>query len=153
MSIHPRRILVISSKPNQTFKSQLSCLLFFALIACFIFLSPDYDIEGKPIVDGECKFLYESSKMKTGEFNSPRHPARYPNNTDCEYILVPLQGEVLIINFEVFILPDSQSGDPEYVSECLFPFVLVSINDQRLKKKRKKRKNRFRLSLNPLLIR
>ncbi|PVD27911.1 hypothetical protein C0Q70_10486 [Pomacea canaliculata] len=73
----------------------------------------DYDIEGKPIVDGECKFLYESSKMKTGEFNSPRHPARYPNNTDCEYILVPLQGEVLIINFEVFILPDSQSGDPD----------------------------------------
>lgn len=81
-------------------------------IATYNFIT-DFGIPGNPISPGQCKFYYESSKDKQGAFNSPRYPAKYPRNTRCEYILRPLPTEQVVLNFEVFLMPDSQEGDPE----------------------------------------
>lgn len=45
-------------------------------------------IPGTPSPLGGCNFTYMSSSKKRGEFNSPRHPARYPSNLTCTYNFV-----------------------------------------------------------------
>ncbi|XP_070189345.1 cubilin-like isoform X3 [Littorina saxatilis] len=72
----------------------------------------DYAIPGNSITEGKCLFHYESKLTKSGTFNSPRYPAKYPDKTQCEYILRPLAEEVLIINFDVLMFPETQVRDP-----------------------------------------
>ena len=45
----------------------------------------EYSIPGTPSPLGGCNFTYMSVSKKRGEFNSPRHPARYPSNLTCTY--------------------------------------------------------------------
>lgn len=52
--------------------------------ARFLFAT-EYSIPGTPSPSGGCNFTYVSSSKKRGEFNSPRHPARYPSNLTCVY--------------------------------------------------------------------
>ncbi|XP_032784662.2 LOW QUALITY PROTEIN: cubilin [Daphnia magna] len=55
--------------------------------ARFLFAT-EYLIPGTPSPLGGCNFTYMSSSKKRGEFNSPRHPARYPSNLTCTYNFV-----------------------------------------------------------------
>ncbi|XP_046653387.1 bone morphogenetic protein 1-like isoform X1 [Daphnia pulicaria] len=52
--------------------------------ARFLFAT-EYSIPGTPSPLGGCNFTYMSSSKKRGDFNSPRHPARYPSNLTCTY--------------------------------------------------------------------
>ncbi|XP_076445824.1 cubilin-like [Babylonia areolata] len=72
----------------------------------------DYRIPGPTISPG-CKFYYGSRNSKKGTFNSPHYPAKYPFNTDCEYILRPEGNEMLVFYFHVLLFPDSQVQDPD----------------------------------------
>lgn len=45
----------------------------------------EYSIPGTPSPLGGCNFTYMSASKKRGDFNSPRHPARYPSNLTCTY--------------------------------------------------------------------
>lgn len=55
--------------------------------ARFLFAT-EYSIPGTPAPSGGCNFTYMSVSKKRGEFNSPRHPARYPSNLTCIYNFV-----------------------------------------------------------------
>ncbi|XP_041354955.1 tolloid-like protein 1 isoform X2 [Gigantopelta aegis] len=66
----------------------------------------DFAIAGIPIGEGLCKFLYDSTKVKAGYFNSPRHPGNYPVDQDCEYIFRPSIGEFVLLAFESFLLEE-----------------------------------------------
>jgi hypothetical protein len=74
----------------------------------YLFL--DYAISGQHIGrEGECSFLFESKRERSGTFNSPRHPDNYPPNIECVYIFQPeSRNEKLLISFDMFQL---SSGD------------------------------------------
>lgn len=58
---------------------------------------------GTPSPQGGCNFTYTSSGRKRGEFNSPRHPARYPSNLTCTYNFVAESpGESTRLYFDQF---------------------------------------------------
>ena len=71
-----------------------------------VFYFPDFAIAGIPIGEGLCKFLYDSTNVKAGYFNSPRHPGNYPVDQDCEYIFRPSIGEFVLLAFESFLLEE-----------------------------------------------
>ena len=73
----------------------------------------DYAIPGNTIEEGKCQFYYESKEKKSGTLNSPRYPAKYPFDTQCEYILRPMPNEVLVFNFDVLLFPETQVKDTE----------------------------------------
>ncbi|XP_060597255.1 cubilin-like isoform X3 [Ruditapes philippinarum] len=74
------------------------------------FIDTDYAISGQHIGrEGECSFLFESKRERSGTFNSPRHPDNYPPNIECVYIFQPeSRNEKLLISFDMFQL---SSGD------------------------------------------
>jgi len=59
----------------------------------FYFDSIEYSIPGTPSPLGGCNFTYLSASKKRGDFNSPRHPARYPSNLTCTYNFVLSRGD------------------------------------------------------------
>ncbi|XP_022288968.1 dorsal-ventral patterning tolloid-like protein 1 isoform X4 [Crassostrea virginica] len=65
---------------------------------------PDYGIPGENVEEGQCTYLYASKSDKSGTFNSPHHPLRYPDNTRCRYIFRPEPGERILISFYTFFL-------------------------------------------------
>ncbi|XP_055954613.1 dorsal-ventral patterning tolloid-like protein 1 isoform X2 [Patella vulgata] len=65
----------------------------------------DYAISGLPIAEGQCSYLYDSSKTQSGVFNSPRHPGNYPEDLDCVYIFRPQGDAKILLSFDVFSLP------------------------------------------------
>ncbi|XP_076467229.1 cubilin-like [Babylonia areolata] len=83
-------------------------------VALYKFVT-DYGIPGDHIPGDngrKCQFLYDSKWSKSGSTNSPRFPAKYPQNLHCVYILRPQQPhEILIFYFEVLMFPESQKDD------------------------------------------
>lgn len=65
------------------------------------FFETFYKIPGTPDPPG-CRFKYLSESGKTGDFNSPRHPANYPALTDCTYEFYGSTGEQVHIVFNYF---------------------------------------------------
>lgn len=63
----------------------------------------DYKVQGTPDPPG-CRFKYLSESSKTGDFNSPRHPANYPSSTDCTYDFYGQPGEQVKLVFNYFRL-------------------------------------------------
>lgn len=78
-----------------------------------LYLFIDYGIPGKHIgAEGECSFLFESKRARSGTFNSPRHPDNYAPNIECAYIFQPeSRNEKLLISFDMFQL---SNGDTIY---------------------------------------
>ncbi|ELU17589.1 hypothetical protein CAPTEDRAFT_178835 [Capitella teleta] len=63
----------------------------------------NYDIPGTPAsTSAMCHFLYHSDSQKVGRFNSPRHPANYPDDINCVYEFYMKKNERLRITFENF---------------------------------------------------
>ncbi|XP_062617023.1 cubilin-like isoform X1 [Saccostrea cucullata] len=71
---------------------------------------PDYGIPGENVEEGKCTYLYDSKSTKSGTFNSPHHPLRYPDNTHCRYIFRPEPGEQILISFYTFFLGDKDTA-------------------------------------------
>lgn len=61
----------------------------------------DYRIQGHQSGSG-CDYDYRSEFMKSGTFNSPRHPSWYLNNVNCTYTFVTKPNEFLLIQFGTF---------------------------------------------------
>ncbi|KAL3884105.1 hypothetical protein ACJMK2_030327, partial [Sinanodonta woodiana] len=103
-SIDPRMILTFDTHGASRGRG------FFAY---YSFL-PDFAISGgKPIIEGQCQFLFDSKERKSGTFNSPRYPNHYPQNSQCVYIFRPDQRERLLIAFDTFSLwNESHRIDP-----------------------------------------
>lgn len=71
---------------------------------------PDYGIPGENVEEGKCTYLYASKSSKSGTFNSPHHPLRYPDNTHCRYIFRPEPGERILISFYTFFLGEKDTA-------------------------------------------
>lgn len=61
----------------------------------------DYRIPGIQISSG-CDYIYRSDYLKTGTFNSPRHPSWYINDINCSYTFLTKNEEVLLLQFGSF---------------------------------------------------
>lgn len=70
----------------------------------------DYGIPGENVEEGKCTYLYASKSSKSGTFNSPHHPLRYPDNTHCRYIFRPEPGERILISFYTFFLGEKDTA-------------------------------------------
>ncbi|XP_048769842.1 cubilin-like isoform X2 [Ostrea edulis] len=77
--------------------------------AYYEFIS-DYGIPGENVEEGKCTYLYASKSTKSGTFNSPHHPVRYPDNTNCRFIFRPEAGEQILISFYTFFLGDKDTA-------------------------------------------
>lgn len=84
----------------------------------------DYGIPGENVEEGKCTYLYASKSTKSGTFNSPHHPVRYPDNTNCRFIFRPEAGEQILISFYTFFLGDK---DTAYVDHCLLYYYKLKI--------------------------
>ncbi|UYV63914.1 eat-18 [Cordylochernes scorpioides] len=62
----------------------------------------DYKVPGTASPNGSCIFQYSSESRKTGDFNSPRHPANYPSATRCEYYFFARSDEQIKFVFNYF---------------------------------------------------
>ena len=66
-------------------------------------LCEEYSIPGTPSPLGGCNFTYMSGSKKRGDFNSPRHPARYPSNLTCTYnFILAASSENVRLYFDQF---------------------------------------------------
>ena len=74
-----------------------------------IFLT-DYKIPGTASPKGDCLFTYRSEAKNVGEFNSPRHPANYPSNTNCTYYFYNKPNEKAVLIFENFKIRSDSSN-------------------------------------------
>lgn len=66
----------------------------------------DFRIPGSQNGSG-CDYVYKSDLMKTGTFNSPRHPSWYINDLNCTYKFITKPSEVLLIQFITFKMSSS----------------------------------------------
>ena len=74
-------------------------------------IASDYGIDAVSIEEGKCKYYYRSDKLTSGHLNSPRFPGKYPFSMYCEYVFQPAMREVLILNFEVLLFPETQASN------------------------------------------
>lgn len=61
----------------------------------------DYRIQGTQ-TSGGCTYIYRSDNLKTGIFNSPRHPSWYINNINCSYTFMTKSEEAILLQFTSF---------------------------------------------------
>lgn len=66
----------------------------------------DYRIPGIQVSSG-CDYIYRSDYLKTGTFNSPRHPSWYINGINCSYTFLTKSEEVLLLQFGSFKMSNS----------------------------------------------
>lgn len=75
-----------------------------------------FDAEYKFVVDfrtpgiqngSSCDYIYRSDFMKSGTFNSPRHPSWYINDINCTYTFITRPNEVLLVQFGTFKMSNS----------------------------------------------
>ncbi|XP_050436829.1 cubilin-like [Adelges cooleyi] len=62
----------------------------------------EYLIPGTAAPNGTCHFSYLSDSKKRGDFNSPRHPANYPNGLNCTFLFLPTPNEQVTLIFDQF---------------------------------------------------
>lgn len=67
----------------------------------------DYRIPGTQSTSSSCDYTYRSDNMRTGVFNSPRHPSWYINSMNCSYTFMTKPDEVVLIQFNTFKLYNS----------------------------------------------
>lgn len=66
----------------------------------YVFLV-DFRIPGIQASSG-CDYLYRSDNLKSGVFNSPRHPSWYINDMNCSYTFLTKPDEALLLQFSTF---------------------------------------------------
>jgi len=66
----------------------------------------DFRIPGLQVSTG-CDFVYRSEYLKTGTFNSPRHPSWYINDMNCSYTFMTKPDETLLLQFGTFKMSNS----------------------------------------------
>lgn len=66
----------------------------------------DYRIPGIQASSG-CTYVYRSDYMKTGIFNSPRHPSWYISEMNCTYTFLTKSDEALLLQFTTFKMANS----------------------------------------------
>lgn len=71
----------------------------FYFILCY---SLEYLIPGTAAPNGTCHFTYRSESKKRGDFNSPRHPANYPNGLNCTFLFLATANEQVTVIFDQF---------------------------------------------------
>ncbi|XP_050533066.1 cubilin-like [Daktulosphaira vitifoliae] len=62
----------------------------------------EYLVPGTAAPNGTCHFSYRSASKKRGDFNSPRHPANYPNGLNCTFLFLPTPNEQVTLIFDQF---------------------------------------------------
>lgn len=62
----------------------------------------EYLIPGTAAPNGSCHFTYRSESKKRGDFNSPRHPANYPNGLNCTFLFLATPNEQVTVIFDQF---------------------------------------------------
>ncbi|XP_060879862.1 LOW QUALITY PROTEIN: tolloid-like protein 1 [Metopolophium dirhodum] len=62
----------------------------------------EYLIPGTAAPNGTCHFTYRSESKKRGDFNSPRHPANYPNGLNCTFLFLATPNEQVTVIFDQF---------------------------------------------------
>lgn len=62
----------------------------------------EYLIPGTAAPNGTCHFTYRSESKKRGDFNSPRHPANYPNGLNCTFLFMATPNEQVTVIFDQF---------------------------------------------------
>ncbi|RWS07949.1 cubilin-like protein, partial [Dinothrombium tinctorium] len=85
----------------------------------------DYRVPGTPDPPG-CRFKYESSGAKSGEFNSPRYPSSYPASTRCEYVFIGNPGEQIEIVFEHFKFKAELVKGAGYNDACKEDYIKIT---------------------------
>lgn len=92
----------------------------------------DFKIMGTQASPGKCHFTYVSNGGKTGEFNSPRHPANYPSNTYCVYEFFGEPDEQIKLVFNQFKFSDSEVtslATTGYNEKCTHDWIeIISID-------------------------
>lgn len=71
----------------------------YYFILCY---SLEYLIPGTAAPNGTCHFTYRSESKKRGDFNSPRHPANYPNGLNCTFLFLATPNEQVTVIFDQF---------------------------------------------------
>jgi len=71
----------------------------YSFIFCY---SLEYLIPGTAAPNGTCHFTYRSESKKRGDFNSPRHPANYPNGLNCTFLFLATPNEQVTVIFDQF---------------------------------------------------
>lgn len=77
------------------------CSLIVYNLETFLFLL-EYLIPGTAAPNGTCHFTYRSESKKRGDFNSPRHPANYPNGLNCTFLFLATPNEQVTVIFDQF---------------------------------------------------
>ena len=84
----------------------------------------DFRIPGTPEPPG-CRFKYFSTAKKSGTFNSPRHPRKYPSSTYCEYIFIALPMEHIKIFFNHFKFKTKSPIKIGYNEACVEDWIEI----------------------------
>lgn len=77
-------------------------VIFFLMFYSIICYSLEYLIPGTAAPNGTCHFTYRSESKKRGDFNSPRHPANYPNGLNCTFLFLATPNEQVTVIFDQF---------------------------------------------------
>lgn len=73
-----------------------------AVVISNLLSSLEYLIPGTAAPNGTCHFTYRSESKKRGDFNSPRHPANYPNGLNCTFLFMATPNEQVTVIFDQF---------------------------------------------------
>lgn len=67
----------------------------------------DFRIPGIQASSTSCNYTYKSDNLKSGYFNSPRHPSWYINDMTCSYSFMTKSDEALLLQFTTFKMANS----------------------------------------------